>query len=48
MNLSGKLEKDSYSLFKFVVACLLRARVDAKGVKTREDALIISVLKGGV
>ncbi|XP_044974777.1 uncharacterized protein LOC123442720 isoform X3 [Hordeum vulgare subsp. vulgare] len=39
MNLSGKLEKDSYSLFKFAVASLLRARVDAKGVTTGEDAL---------
>ncbi|KAM3346839.1 hypothetical protein ACQJBY_021053 [Aegilops geniculata] len=39
MNLSGNLEKDSYSLFKFAVASLLRARADAKGVITGEDAL---------
>ncbi|KAF7034995.1 hypothetical protein CFC21_045938 [Triticum aestivum] len=39
MNMSGNLEKDSYSLFKFAVASLLRARADAKGVTTGEDAL---------
>lgn len=39
MNMSGDLEKDSYSLFKFAVASLLRARADAKGVTTGEDAL---------
>lgn len=38
MNCSGTLEKDSYSLFKFAVASLLRARADAKGVTpTGED-----------
>jgi integrator complex subunit 7 len=40
MNCSGNLEKDSYSLFKFAVASLLRARADAKGVTTTgEDTL---------
>ncbi|XP_037411431.1 uncharacterized protein LOC119274814 [Triticum dicoccoides] len=39
MNLSGNLEKDSYSSFKFAVVSLLRARADAKGVTTGEDAL---------
>ncbi|KAM0872214.1 hypothetical protein ACQ4PT_038852 [Festuca glaucescens] len=40
MNCSGYLEKDTYSLFKFAVASLLRARADAKGVATtREDTL---------
>ncbi|VAH56974.1 unnamed protein product [Triticum turgidum subsp. durum] len=39
MNMSGILEKDSYSLFKFAVASLFRARADAKGVTTGVDAL---------
>lgn len=39
MNCSGTLEKDSYFLFKFAVASLLRAREDAKGVTTGEDTL---------
>ncbi|CAM0905563.1 unnamed protein product [Alopecurus aequalis] len=40
MNCSGDLEKNSYLLFKFAVASLLRARADAKGVTaTGEDTL---------
>jgi integrator complex subunit 7 len=46
MNCSGYLEKDTYSLFKFAVASLLRARADAKGVATTREGTLSQLHRG--
>uniref|UniRef100_A0ACD5UR66 Uncharacterized protein n=1 Tax=Avena sativa TaxID=4498 RepID=A0ACD5UR66_AVESA len=46
MNCSGNLENDSYSLFKFAVASLLRMRADSKGVTTTGDDTLFNLHRG--